>query len=256
MMNSKVKKWVSGYVLFVVIFGLWSCHRSEQGSSLTQKTLTLGLSADYPPFEFKNKGEIVGFDVDLAEEIGRELGRKIVIQDMDFSALIPALQAGRIDCAMSGFTITEERKKNIDFSEIYFNTSFALLVKKESAFSKSEDFKGKRIGAQLGTTMEKYGKEQSQLYPGMEILALGKNPVLIQELKSGRLDGVLSEEIQAVAFAQANPALRYVHLSESNEGYVAAFRLKSQLKDQFNFLLSKLKNTGKIDQLRKKWLGK
>ena len=104
---------------------------SAQGCNLNSKAdakiLRLGLSADYPPFEFKKDGRVVGFDVELAEELAKDLGYSLEIQDMDFSALIPSLTSGRVDFVMSGMAVNEERKKNIDFSDIYYTGKFAVI---------------------------------------------------------------------------------------------------------------------------------
>jgi polar amino acid transport system substrate-binding protein len=249
----------------LVLFSLASIQLGCTRSTPTSQTdspnqLVMGLSADYPPFEFKKGGEVVGFDIDVAQAIAQDLGMSLVIQDMDFSGLIPALQTGRIDFAMSGMTKTEERKKNIDFSDVYFEASFSVIVDQASSLKSEADFKDKKIGAQLGSTMEKFAKEKSKVYSGMQVVALGKNPHLIQELKSGRIDGVLSEDVQAIAFVEANPTLKQIRLGSTGDGYAIAFarrNAKSQkLKDQFNTSLSKLKSSGKLEQIKNKWLGK
>jgi polar amino acid transport system substrate-binding protein len=251
------------FVLFsclLVAFGLSGCTASSNASKSDPLLLVVGLSADYPPFEFKKNGEVVGFDVDVAQAIAKELGYSLSIQDMDFSALIPALQSGRIDFAMSGMTITEERKKNVDFSDPYFTASFSIIVDQASSFSKEEDLQGKRIGAQLGSTMEKYAKTKAKVYSGMQIVALGKNPLLIQELKSGRIDGMISEDVQAVSFVQANPTLKQIRLSSTGDGYAIAFpkanTKNAQFKEQVNAALKKLTTSGQMAEIQKKWLGK
>ena len=240
----------SGLVLFQ-----WGCTRTD---SKVDNALVMGLCADYPPFEFKKNGEFAGFDIDLAHEIARKLGYTLKIQDLDFSALIPSLQSGRVDFVMSGMTISEERKKNIEFSEVYFLSSFALIVPQASPFLAENQFQGKRVGVQLGSTMEKFAKEMSKDYSDMKIVALGKNPVLIQELKSGRLDGVLSEEVQARAFVEANPSLKFAPLSRhSGDGYAIAFpkgEKAVQLREKMNLALSDLRKSGKLEEIKTRWM--
>lgn len=233
------------------------CTPANSANTKSEKAWVLGLSADYPPFEFKKDGEIVGFDVDLARELAKEIGLTLSIEDMDFNGLILALKTGRIDFVMAGMTVTEERKKNVDFSDIYFNSSFSIVVPKESKISKESDLGGKKIGAQLGSTMEKYAKNKATIYPGLEVVALSKNPVLIQELKSSRLDGVLSEEVQAAAFVKANPTLKYVNLEKTKDGYAIAFAKGSNqpMINQVNAALKKLQSNGTLNRLRQKWLG-
>jgi polar amino acid transport system substrate-binding protein len=161
---------------------------------------------------------------------------------------------------MSGMTMTEERKKNVDFSHLYFTASFAILVDQASPFAKEQDLQGKKVGAQLGSTMEKYAREKAKTFSGMQIVALSKNPMLIQELKSGRIDGVISEEVQATSFIEANPSLKQVRLSASGDGYAIAFAKSNSksaaLREKVNAALEKLKASGELDQIKTKWLGK
>lgn len=247
-------------LLLGLSLGLQACTQSGSSSSESKPALNLGLSADYPPFEFKKNGEVVGFDVDVARAIAQELGYSLSIQDMDFSALIPSLQSGRIDFVMSGMTVTDERKKNVSFSDSYFTSSFALIVDQKSSISKESDLQGKKIGAQLGTTMEKYAKNKASQYSDMKVVSLGKNPVLIQEIKSGRLDGMVSEEVQASSFVQANPGLRFFPLSggSTGDGYAIAFSKdpsKNTLIERVNTVLKKLKDSGELNKIKLKWLG-
>lgn len=99
-----------------------------------REKLVMVTSADYPPYEFRDtatgKNEIIGFDVDIAKRITQELGYDLEIRDSDFNGLIPALQAGRADFVMAGMTPTPERKKNVDFSDIYYEAKIQLLPKK------------------------------------------------------------------------------------------------------------------------------
>ena len=242
-------------------FALVACNSSSQVKESHAPILVMGLSADYPPFEFKKNGEVVGLDIDIAREVAQEMGATLSIEDMDFSGLIPAMHSGRIDFIMSGLTITDDRKKNVDFSDIYFTSSFALIIPQESSLSKIEEFQGKKLGAQLGTTMEKFLKDlASAQYRNLKVVALGKNPVLIQELKSGRLDGIVVEEAQAASFVKANPSLKQVLLAGAQgDGYAVAFAKNSpkaeQIKKKFNEVIAKLKSSKKMDELKLKWLG-
>jgi polar amino acid transport system substrate-binding protein len=221
----------------------------------------MGTSAEYPPFEFRKDGRTVGFDVDLAEEISKKLGYSLKIEDMEFNALIPALQSGRIDFVMAGMTVTEERKKNVDFSTTYYQNSFVLMTKKEAVYTSEEELSGKIIGAQLGSTMEKMGKLKSTQIAGLKIVSLGKNSILMEELKAGRLDGVIIEKVQAHAFSKAHAELHFLDLPKWNanvqDGYAIAFSKNQQqkeLKIRFNQILLELQTEGKIAELTEKWI--
>ncbi|HEY9659961.1 MAG TPA: transporter substrate-binding domain-containing protein, partial [Allocoleopsis sp.] len=138
---------------------------NEQGNtnSATKGTLKMATDANYPPYEFYDTAsgsqDPQGFDIDIARYITGKLGYNLEIVSMDFSGVIPALQAKRADFAMAGITPTEERKKNIDFSEIYYSTKDAIVVPKGSGITKVEDLSGKNVGAKLGTVQEQAAKK-------------------------------------------------------------------------------------------------
>jgi ABC-type amino acid transport substrate-binding protein len=258
-----------GFVL--LNFALTGCDRPGHArlhDERIEKQWVMGVSPDYPPFEFSKGGTTVGYDIDLAQALAKEAGVSLVIQDLDFSSLIPSLQSGRIDFAMSSISANEERKKNVDFSDPYFLSSFALLTREDGSVVQESDLPGKIVGVQLGSTMEKHAKILKERHPGMEVVSLSRNPILIQELKSKRLDGVLVEDLQAAAFVVANPHLKFVSLSNSGDGYSIAFRkqknlpktasegsfLHAPLRDRMNAALKKLKADGTLDELKNKWL--
>jgi polar amino acid transport system substrate-binding protein len=195
----------------------------------------------------------VGYDIDVFTAIAEEMGYSIEFQDMDFSALIPAVQSGRIDIAV-GVTATEERQKNLDFSEIYFKSAISLIVKNGSSIQSEEDLADKTIGAQLGTTLEKYANAQAKGHPGLKVVALGKFPTLIQELKVDRVDGVVSEAVQAIEFTKSNPTLKRVHLGTSEEGYAVAFAKGSSFRLPVNAALLQLEKKGVLKSIYFKWI--
>ena len=114
----------------------------------TPEKIIVGISADYPPFEFIKDGEIVGFDVDLSKEIGKQLGVKIEIKEMSFAALINAINPGDIDLIISSATWNEQKSKVFDFSAPYYFDTLAILHKSDS---KIDNLNGKSIACQLGT---------------------------------------------------------------------------------------------------------
>jgi ABC-type amino acid transport substrate-binding protein len=132
-------------------------------SLVGKDTLTMITSPDYPPFEYyENQGstrKIVGFDIDIANYIAKELGFKLEIMETDFGGLIPALQANRADFAMASMNPTPERKQNVDFSLIYYQGRDTIVADKGSKITKLEDLAGKRLGVQLGTTQEQSAKK-------------------------------------------------------------------------------------------------
>lgn len=223
----------------------------------TGRKLTMVTSADYPPYEFRKTGggsggEIVGFDVDIAKYITRELGYELEIKDTDFSGIIPALQSGRADFAMAGMTPTPERRQNVDFSDIYYEAKNTIVTEKGANLTTIEGLSGKRVGVQLGSTQEKFAKEKVK---GAKIVALNKTGDLIQEIKANRIDGAIIEDTIAKGFIANNPSLEFNTIPSSAEeaGSAIAFPKGSPLVQPFNNILQRMKQTGEIEALVKKW---
>ncbi|MBI2811910.1 MAG: amino acid ABC transporter substrate-binding protein [Candidatus Melainabacteria bacterium] len=215
----------------------------------------MGTSAEYPPFEFQKNGKTVGIDLDIAQELADRLGYTLEVQEMEFPGIIPALQSGRLDFAMAGLTVTPERQKSVDFSRIYYTGTFSLLTRKDRPAFEGHELAARALGVQLGSVMEKLAKEKA---PSARLLALGKNNLLIEELKAGRIEGVLLEEDQAIAFAQVSDLFQIQPLKDwiapgSQDGYAIAFPKGSPLKPELDKALDALIQDGKITQILKKW---
>lgn len=215
--------------------------------------LVVGLSADYPPFEFQQAGELVGFDVEVAQLVAEQLGMKVEFKNIDFSTLVPAVQSGLIDCAISAMAPSPERRKNIDFSDVYFMDTFAVVSKKSSPLASGNAFVGKKIGVQLGTTMEHFVRKLVSTTKGLELFVLNTHPMLIEALKNGCIDGVVMGLTQAQAFVANNSELVFASLQASDEGYAVALAQGSPLKKQINGALKKLRESGALDALKKQW---
>lgn len=241
----------------LTLFFLGGCgdrEKKEEG----EKVLLMGTTADNPPFEFHqtSSGEdrIVGFDLDVAKAIAEILGVKLKVEDLEFSGLIPALQSGRVDFVMALMTPTEERKRNVDFSDTYFISQIAVVSMKGKDFKSEADLENKKIGAQLASNNEKILKEIAQKRGGIEIISLNKLGDLIQELRSGRLDGVVVETLPAKAFVEANSDLTYSLLEEHQTRFAIAFPKGSSWVTPFNEALQKLKASGRMEQIMRTWL--
>ena len=216
--------------------------------------IKLGTSPDYPPFEFKQEGKIIGFDIDLFELIARYLDKDVEIIEMDFHSLIPALQAGKIDVVAAGLTITKERLENIDFSDTYYNAAIVSITKKGKSIEMISDLANKKIGVQLGSIMETFAKEQKNHYPDIKIVSLANNLNLLQELKLGRIDILLAEEGQIKEILSSNPGLTAKILAKTGDGYAFGFAKNSKLIEEFNLAIKELQSLGEINLIKQKWL--
>jgi polar amino acid transport system substrate-binding protein len=233
---------------------------SSTGGEAGGGTLTMATSADYPPYEFVETAggteEIVGFDVDIARHIATELGYELEITNIDFNGLIPALQANRADFVMAGMTPTEERKQNVDFSDIYYDAKQTIVFPASAAITGPGDLGGKTVGVQLGSIQEELGKELAETTPGMELSPLNRINEIVQELKSGRLDAAIIEDTVAAGFLANNPELAAVEIPEEEEaGSAIAFPKGSELTPEFNRVLAEMESSGLMEELIVKWFG-
>jgi ABC-type amino acid transport substrate-binding protein len=226
-----------------------------QDTKPTGKVLVAGLSADYPPFELIKDGVIVGFDIDLANKIAKELGYTVQIKDMKFASLISALQTGRIDFAISSMNATPERRKNVDFSVEYYTPKYSMIHKEGKPIASVDDLNGKIIGVQNGTTMEIFLQDQLKAGKSFKLISLDKNTLMVEEVKVGRMDGVLTEAAQAKAFMEKNQGIiSYSDIGLGGNGYAIAFKKGSLLTKEFDKAIKKLDESGELKKLELKWV--
>ena len=161
-------------------------------------TIRFGVDASYAPFESKAPdGKVVGFDVDLGNEICRRLNAKCVWVEQDFDGMIPALKAKKFDAVLSSMTITPQRQQQIAFSSKLFNTPTRLVAKKGSSLAPTaESLKGKSVGVEQGTIQETYAKT-NWAPKGVNVVPYQNQDQVYADLLSGRLDAALQDEVQA-----------------------------------------------------------
>jgi polar amino acid transport system substrate-binding protein len=238
------------------------CSNPETSTSTEDsdaKTLVMATSADYPPYEFyetaKGEGEAVGFDIDIANYITKELGYELEVKDMDFNGIIPALQSERADFAMSGMTPTEERKQSVDFSSIYYDAKNTIVTAEGSAYKSYKELAGKKVGVQLGTTQAEEAKKKAEEVDGITIEPRNKISDLIQEVKAGRIDAAIIEDTVAKGYIKTNPDLVFTEIEESGElsGSAIAFPKDSELVEKFEAVLQEMKENGELEKLVQKW---
>ena len=210
-MKKGLKKLAALGLVAVMALGMVACGKKDAGANSSQtalakiqanKKLVLGTSPDYPPFEFLvsegGKGNVVGADIELAKKLAEKMGVELEIKTIDFDALIPALQSGKVDVVITGMSPTEERKKNIDFSDIYFQGKNGVIVKKGDAgkYKTEDDLKKAKLGVQKGSTQETYIKDTLKVtgYKGLTAV-----PDLVMDLKNGNVDAiVLNDKVAGI----------------------------------------------------------
>jgi polar amino acid transport system substrate-binding protein len=231
---------------------LSACNKSDD------KTLILGTSADYKPYEFidTKNDKIVGFDVDLAKALGKKTGYTIKVKDIDFSSLITAMNADKVDFIMAGMKKTPERAKNADFTEPYFTDQNEIVVNKDSNIKSVEDLKGKTVGVQAGSIQETKAIEVSKKV-GFKVENRNRIPEMVEELKAGRFDAVVIEQSVASGYLNKLPEMQGELMQDFFEqsGSAVALPKGSKLTPKFDKALAELKEDGTVDKLVKKWFG-
>lgn len=233
---------------FLSLLLLSGCNNDGQDGDLI-----VGTSADNPPYEFIKDGKIVGMDIDIINAIGKHIGRKVVIKNLDFHGLLAALTSKNVDAVVAGLSITPARKARVDFSSSYTSAIVAVLFRKEDAFTNTSDLRSRHIGAQLGTVWGQIAQDLSgKLHT--KIHSLSNNLMLVEELKSKAVDAVILEEAQAQRFIVNNPAFAYFTLQDFSSEFAIALPQGSLLKASINNAIRVLEEEGVLEGIRKKWL--
>ncbi|MFJ5964948.1 transporter substrate-binding domain-containing protein [Bacillus sp. NPDC093026] len=252
-----MKKWLLLLMTVGLATALAACGTSSNNSNASgdDKTLVMATSADYPPFESKDGDKIVGFDVDLAKALAKKNGYKLEIQDMDFASLVSALKTNKADIVLAGMTPTEKRKKQVDFSDIYYNATNMLVTKKDSGIQSEKDLQNKTVGAQLGSIQLDDANAMKDKYH-LKVEDRNKISDLVQEIKAGRFDAAIIEDKVAAGYLKKEKDFQAFQLNSSNEGSAIAFKKNSDLTAKFNQSLKEMKKNGELDQLIEKWFAK
>ena len=249
-------------VLALAIGALSACGTAEDDKTTSsdqtsgKQVLVVGTSADYAPFEYVDTAvsdEIIGFDIDLANLIADELGYELEFTNADFNSLIPGLQADKYDFVIAGMTPTEDRDEVVDFSTPYYETEQYMVFSKDSGISSLEDLSGKKVGAQTSSIQEELAKTLAS-ENNFTVESRNLIPELIQELKNERFQGAIIENIVAENYLSQNDDLESISIEVEDPDFKSVvFQEDSQLKGQFDEVIQKLIDEGKIDELKKKW---
>jgi ABC-type amino acid transport substrate-binding protein len=216
--------------------------------------LVAGSSAEYPPFEYVADGKLVGYDVDMAEEITRRMGVKVAWEKIDFKGIVAALTAKRVDALITALTWTPERAERIAFSDPYFDAGIGAITPQSSTIQKVDDLAGKKVGVQLGSSGERYVRETIGSKLG-QLLTYDSITLAINDLKNGRVDAVVNPL----------PVLRYAVRNDKGFHYTAVWDtrvvgINTRLEDkdllaEINRHLRDLKSEGFLAKLETKWFG-
>ncbi|OQP35850.1 arginine ABC transporter substrate-binding protein [Pantoea latae] len=240
-----MKKWILAAALATLAM---SAHAAE--------TIRFASSATYPPFESLDRdNQIVGYDIDLAKALCQQMKAECTFTNNAFDSLIPSLKFRRFDAVISGMDITDERSKQVDFTQPYYANS-AVVIARKGKFSDFAALKGKRIGVENGTTHQKYLQEK---HPEIATVAYDSYQNAILDMKNGRLDGVFGDTAVVNQWLKTNSDLAPVGEHVTDKAYfgtglgIAVRKGNAALRDRLNDALATLKSNGALQQLNQKW---
>ncbi|KAA0931552.1 MULTISPECIES: ABC transporter substrate-binding protein [Streptomyces] len=218
--------------------------------------LTTCTHLPYPPFQSEIDGKVQGFDVALVDLVADDLGVKQQILDQPFENFKTggSLNSGQCDLAAAGMTITDERKKNVDFSDPYFEATQGVLADKKSGISSLADLKGKKVGAQAQTTGEEFAKSK-----GLNPVSFESSDALLNGLRTGQVKAVVIDYpvVQGWLKDKAN-ADAFTVADNINTGEEYGFTMKkgnTKLREAVNKALADAKSDGTYKKLYEKWIG-
>ncbi|GEO65940.1 ABC transporter substrate-binding protein/permease [Levilactobacillus spicheri] len=219
-------------------------------------TLVMGTSPDYPPYEFQatvhGKTKIVGMDVAVGQKIAKDLGVKLKVKSMSFDSLLVALQTGKVDMVISGMNPTPARKKNVDFTHLYYQGGYSIVINKsdKGIYQDKDSFTGKTLGAQTGSTMYTESKKQTS---NTKVKGMTSVSDLILALQNHKIAGVAMEKPSAQAYVANNKQLAMIpsHFNLSADDTVAAVAFKkgsTALVNKVNHSVDQIKNQDLVNK--------
>lgn len=241
-------------VLLILVSGSFAADNSWQNIKDKNK-LVIGFCAQYPPFEFKTEsGDFKGFDVDLGNAIGKELGIPVAFKDGEWQGLIAGMKNGAYDMLITCMGKTTARKQNVNFSDVYFDLTEVIVVRNDEAnINGKADLKGKVVGAQMATSSERALDGMADLVGDAKKYNYTTEAFL--DLKFKRIDALISGVAYAIVQIKKDPSFKVVgEALNSTEIVMALPKGADSLTDKVNHALGKIRNSGEYQQIHDRWL--
>ena len=227
-----------------------------EAAALSDGVLTVGTNAEFPPFEYvDDNGEPDGFDIALIKAIGEKLGVEVEVENMEFASLVSSI-GSKIDVAIAGMTVTEERQQSVDFSDAYYEAVQYVILPADSEIATAQDLEGKTIGVQLGTTGDFIATDD---IADTTVNQYNKGVDAVNDLINGRVDCVIIDKNPALVFASKFEgqliALDGAQFDFGTEEYAIALpKGDAALVEQINAALAEIKADGTFDELVKTYI--
>ncbi len=256
--------WIALFLALVMAVSVFAGGCKPKNALQTIKKagkIVVGTTADYPPFEYVDEttGNYIGFDVELMEKIAEKLGVTVEWKDMDFNILLNSLKSGQIDSVIACMTIDAERQQQALFSNAYWVSPDAVLVKNDSGVTITDpliDFPGLRVGVQAGTIQEEFCKNElitPGTMPEANLSSYPRTDQAVTDLVVGRLDAVFLDAGVAQAFTKMQPVTVALIYDLPGDPGIAVKLDEQELIDKINEALQQLTDDGTIQQLAEKY---
>ncbi|MGL5330930.1 MAG: amino acid ABC transporter substrate-binding protein [Peptostreptococcaceae bacterium] len=259
-MKKNFKKVIMMLSTIICVSGLVGCANSSNGKSDEKNEIVLGYDNTFVPMGYLDEnGNTVGFDVDLANEVGKRLNTEIKFQSIDWSMKEAELNSGNIDAIWNGYTLTEERKLKVAYTDAYLDNKQIIVTLKDSDVNSKSDLKGKSLGTQADSSGMEAVLKNKELVEGLN----KKEPVLydtfdkaFRDLEIGRIDALVVDEVLGRYYISQKGEDIYKVLEEDfgKEVFVVGFKKDNvELRDKVNNTLSEMKKDGTFDEIYSKW---
>ena len=226
-------------LLFICLIVMVGCGKKDDNK------LVMVTEAGFAPYEYYENGEIVGVDVDIAREIAKELGKELVIKDIAFDSIINEVRTGKADIGAAGISYSDERAKKVDFSINYSVSKQVVIVKNDSFINSINDINDKKIAVQLGSVADTYVTEN---YKNAEIVRQKKYLAAIEDLKVGKVDLVVMDELPAKEIIEKNSGIKILDGEPTSDSYgMIVKKGNTELLETVNKVLNRLSSDGSID---------
>lgn len=229
-------------LILLIIFVVTGCNNDKN-------SIVMVTESGFAPYEFYEGGQIIGVDIDISKKIAESLNKKLVIKDVSFESIINEVNSGKADFAAAGISITEERKKEVDFSIPYVSTKQVVVVKKGSKLNSINNLDGVTISVQLGTVADSYVEEN---FKNSKILRQKKYLAAAEDVKSLKSDCIVMDMIPALELVKENQELMILDGVLFEDNYAILVKKGNQeLLDKINVVLKQLIEENKIEEYTK-----
>jgi len=285
-MKSIARKLMSVVIAASFCFGLASCSKTPAASSATSEAttvaeskasessasseeskaavktitagkLTMATNAQFKPYEYHEGDKIIGIDAEIAQAIAEKLGLELVIEDVPFDSIIAGVQSGKYDIGCAGMTVTEDRKKSVNFTNSYATGIQSIIVKEDSPIKSIDDLiKGKyKVGVQSGTTGDLYMSEEDGGVGESRMDRYNSGNDAVIALVAGKIDAVCIDNEPAKSLVAANPGLKILETPFTEEQYaIAVGKSNEDLLNAINKALEELTADGTIAKIIEKYI--